>query len=98
MNAQKLEKNIEKPLKTFVPREVNRIDRPINGKVIDAETGEGLPGASIIVKGTSQGTTTDINGDFTLNVPDENTVLEISYVGFITVELAVGSQSQVTIN
>ncbi|MBK7438345.1 MAG: carboxypeptidase-like regulatory domain-containing protein [Saprospiraceae bacterium] len=75
-------------------REVKRIDHLISGKVIDDENGEGLPGATILIKGTSRGTTTDINGNFTLSVPDDNTVLEVSYIGYLNVELAVGTQSQ----
>ncbi|MBK8512409.1 MAG: TonB-dependent receptor [Saprospiraceae bacterium] len=78
-------------------REVKRIDHLISGKVIDDENGEGLPGATILIKGTSRGTTTDINGNFTLSVPDDNTVLEVSYIGYLNVELAVGTQSQFTI-
>ncbi|RED97520.1 TonB-dependent receptor [Marinoscillum furvescens] len=61
----------------------------ITGTVVDAETGEGLPGASVVVKGTTNGTITDFNGDFTLSVPDETLTIMISFVGFKTVEKTV---------
>jgi len=61
---------------------------PVNGSVVDAEDGLGLPGASIQIKGTDLGTTTDYDGNFTLNV-QPNTVLVISYVSYITQEITV---------
>ncbi|MEQ8239769.1 MAG: carboxypeptidase-like regulatory domain-containing protein [Cyclobacteriaceae bacterium] len=60
----------------------------ITGTIIDSETGEGLPGASILVKGTTNGTITDFNGDFSLSVDGEVT-LEISFIGFNTTEIKV---------
>jgi len=60
----------------------------ITGTIIDSETNEGLPGASILVKGTTNGTITDFNGDFSLSVEGEVT-LEISFIGFATSEIKV---------
>ena len=65
---------------------------PVRGRVTD-EKGEGLPGVSILVKGTQQGTVTDGTGAFVLNVPDENAVLVFSFVGYTTVERTVGRQT-----
>ena len=70
---------------------VQRIDLTVSGSVTD-EKSEGLPGVSIIIKGTQRGTITDADGKFTLNVDDENTVLVFSYVGFISEERQVGSK------
>ncbi|HEV7350294.1 TonB-dependent receptor [Telluribacter sp.] len=72
-------------------------DRRITGRVTD-ETNTGLPGVSIIVKGTSRGTTTNVNGDFDLNVPENNPVLVISFVGYLTQEIVVGDQSRVIVS
>ena len=72
----------------------------VTGTVFDA-TGETLIGASVVVKGnTSQGTITDFDGNFTLKVPSENTVLVFSYVGMNTREVTVGKQRtlRVTLN
>ena len=57
------------------------------GKVVDSN-GNGLPGVSIVVKGTTIGTVTDIDGNFQLRVP-ENAVLIISFVGMNTIEYVV---------
>ena len=63
----------------------------ISGKVLD-ENGEGLPGATVVVKGTTSGTTTDIEGAFRLQA-DESSVLVISFVGYEPYEVTVGNQS-----
>lgn len=56
--------------------------REVQGIVRDADTGEPLIGATVIVRGTTIGTVTDLDGKFRLNVPGSNTQLEISYVGY----------------
>ena len=63
---------------------------PVSGKVSDA--GEPLPGVTVAVRGTTLGTSTDRNGEFTLTVPSDTCVLQISYIGFISKEIKVGSQ------
>ncbi len=65
----------------------------ITGKVTSEKDQSGLPGVNVIVKGTSQGTVTDIEGNYKLDVPDENTVLVFSSVGFIKEEIIVGNQT-----
>ncbi|MDR1602132.1 MAG: SusC/RagA family TonB-linked outer membrane protein, partial [Tannerella sp.] len=60
-----------------------------SGNITSEDDGEPLIGAAIIVKGTTIGTTTGIDGNFSLNVP-QNATLEISYVGMITQEVAAG--------
>jgi len=65
----------------------------VSGKVTAASDGTGIPGASIIVKGTTTGTSSDINGDFQLSLPEGAEVLVVSYIGYQTQELEVGSQS-----
>lgn len=64
--------------------------RAVTGVVVDSE-GETLPGVSVVVKGTAQGTVTDIDGKFTVNVP-EKTTLVFSYVGFQPREVEVVGQ------
>jgi len=63
----------------------------INGTVLD-ETGMPLPGASVILKGTNNGTSTDFDGKFSMNITKDDTTLEVSYVGYITKEVAVSNQ------
>lgn len=59
----------------------------ITGKIIDSN-GEAIIGASVVVKGTSNGTITDIDGNFTLTVPVK-AILTVSYVGYETVYVPV---------
>lgn len=63
---------------------------PITGRVVD-ENNKPIAGASVTVKNTNIGTTTNDNGVFALNVSDENAVLEISFVGYVTKTIAVGN-------
>jgi len=65
--------------------------KSISGSVSD-ETGP-LPGVTIVEKGTSNGTTTDFDGNFTISVSDENATIEISYLGFLTQEISANSDS-----
>ncbi len=68
-------------------------ERGISGSVSDRSTGESLPGASVLIKGTSIGSITDVDGKFTLNVPPGENTLVVSYIGYETVEMPVGNQS-----
>ena len=62
---------------------------PVKGKVVD-ENGEPLPGVSVVLKGTTTGVATDINGEFTLLIPNpDGAVLVFSFVGMKTVELPI---------
>jgi len=66
---------------------------PVTGKVTDAATGEPLVGATVQVKGTNVGTQTDAEGNFSLSIPENAPRLVVSYLGFATQEIAVGSQT-----
>ncbi len=68
----------------------------ITGKVTDG-TGTPLPGVSILIKGTTNGTTADISGNYTVNVPDESSVLVFSFIGFATQEIIVGAQTSINV-
>jgi len=68
----------------------------VTGTVTDAQNIP-LPGASVLEKGTSNGTTTDFDGNFTIEVGEENAVLEVSYIGYSTLEMPLNGQSNVTI-
>lgn len=70
--------------------------RDVKGKVLDTK-GEPLGGVSVLVKGTASGVSTDINGAFTINVPDGKSILVISYVGFETQEVSVSGQSSIVV-
>lgn len=66
-------------------------DVKVSGKVVD-ENGEGLPGATVLVKGTILGTTTDMDGAFSLEVP-EDAVISISFIGYAVQEIPVNGRT-----
>lgn len=66
--------------------------KTISGVVTTSEDGSTVPGASVSVKGTTLGTITDIDGKFTLKIPDDAQTLVFSFVGLKTIEVPVGSQ------
>lgn len=66
--------------------------RAVSGTVSDPD-GEGLIGASILVKGTATGTVTDVDGSFSINVPTDATTLVVSYTGFATQEVKIGASN-----
>lgn len=68
----------------------------VQGTVTD-ENNQALPGATIIEKGTSNGTVTDINGQFTMTVADESSTLIVTFVGFQSQEIVVGGRSRIDI-
>lgn len=72
-------------------------DRKVTGKVSDTENGSGMPGVTVLVKGTAQGSNTDGNGNFTISVPS-NATLVFSFVGYNTQEVAIGNRTSVNIS
>jgi len=68
--------------------------KTITGKVTSSEDGLGMVGVPVVVKGTTIGTATDIDGAFTLSVPADAATLVISFIGMKTVELPIGSQTE----
>jgi TonB-linked SusC/RagA family outer membrane protein len=65
----------------------------VSGKVTDAQTGDPMAGISVIVKGTTRGVVTDMNGDFILKVPTTPATLQFSFIGFRTKEVEVSSSN-----
>jgi TonB-linked SusC/RagA family outer membrane protein len=70
--------------------------RNVTGKVTDP-SGEGMPGVNLVVKGTSIGTATDANGSYSLNVPGDESVLVVSFIGYATQEVTVGSRTSIDV-
>jgi TonB-linked SusC/RagA family outer membrane protein len=68
----------------------------IRGEVLD-ENGKGIPGATVKVKGSVLGAVADVNGKFILKGVDENATLVVSYLGYITQEVKLNGQKQVTV-
>ncbi|CAG4999841.1 Vitamin B12 transporter BtuB [Dyadobacter sp. CECT 9275] len=85
-------------LNNFKPdtREIAEVG--IRGTVTDKASGEGLPGVSILVKGTALGTTTNPEGKYSLTIPDANQILIFSYVGYKPEEVVINGRSTVDVD
>ncbi|GAB3332556.1 TonB-dependent receptor [Larkinella ripae] len=68
----------------------------VRGRVTSGS--EALPGVNVIIKGTQQGTTTDVNGQYNLAVPNSGATLTFSYIGYVSQELAVGNRSTIDVS
>ncbi|MGA0557576.1 SusC/RagA family TonB-linked outer membrane protein [Larkinella sp. VNQ87] len=64
---------------------------------ITADNGERLPGASVLLKGTTTGASTDAEGNYSLNLPNGNGTLVFSYIGYVNQEIEVGNRSQIDV-
>ncbi|MFD2248553.1 SusC/RagA family TonB-linked outer membrane protein [Pontibacter ruber] len=71
--------------------------RAITGRVTDASTNQPLPGVAVLVKGTSAGTATGADGTYSLNVPEGGTTLVFRFLGYTTIERAIGNQATIDV-
>lgn len=72
--------------------------KQVTGKITDAVTGEALPGVTVLVKGTSVGATTGIDGSYTVNLPQGGTTLIMSFIGYQAQEVVIGDRMVVDIS
>lgn len=70
----------------------------VSGTVVDASSNLSLPGVNIIVKGTSQGVTSDFDGKYSIEVSGENAVLVFSYIGYTSKEVPVNGQTVIDVS
>ncbi|HEX9825154.1 MAG TPA: TonB-dependent receptor [Flavobacteriaceae bacterium] len=94
-------KKVASKTSVITPIESNLQDQPdqgwtVTGTVTD-NFGQPLPGANVLEKDTANGTQTDFDGNFTLEVSNENAILVISYVGFLKQEISVNGQTNLNI-
>lgn len=71
-------------------------DRTITGTVTSSEDGLPIPSANVVIKGTSKGTSTDFDGNYTINA-NQGDVLEFSYIGFKTIDVTIANQNNINI-
>lgn len=69
----------------------------VSGKITAASTGEPLPGVNILIKGTSEGVVSNIEGEYTITVPNKEAVLAFSYIGYNSEEITVGDQTTINL-
>jgi len=72
--------------------------RTVSGKITESSTGDPVLGASVLLKGTTRGTVTNLDGEYQLEVPGADAVLVVSYIGFTTQELTVGNRNEINIS
>lgn len=72
--------------------------RTVTGKVTSAADNTPIAGVTVLVKGTTTGAVTDVNGRFSIAVPNDQAVLQFSFIGFTTKEVPVGTQSSIDIS
>ncbi|WP_375416552.1 SusC/RagA family TonB-linked outer membrane protein [uncultured Hymenobacter sp.] len=84
-----------KPLKRPITSQSSLADVPVSGRVTSAD-GAGLPGVTVLVRGTSIGTSTNADGSFSLTAPEGGTLV-FSYVGFKTQEAVIGSTNVINV-
>jgi TonB-dependent starch-binding outer membrane protein SusC len=70
----------------------------VKGKITETGTNEPLPGVNVIVKGTTTGTITDFDGNYTLSVPSASSTLVFSFIGFTPQEMVVGNRSEINLS
>jgi len=88
---------LENNLVVLVPAEVKEQIR-VTGAVRDERTGGPLPGVTVLVKGTTMGTVSDAEGNYSIAVPSANSILVFSFVGYIPVEIAVGDNREIMVS
>lgn len=73
-------------------------ERSVSGRVLSADDNAPLPGVNVLLKGTSSGTVTDLNGNYKISVPSGESVLVFSFIGYGSEEILVGAQSTINVN
>lgn len=82
----------------FAFSEASAQEKTVTGRVTSTEDGSGLPGVNVVLKNTTKGTTTDVNGRFSLSVPESGGILVFSFIGLQTQEVEVGARSTVDVS
>ncbi|MCF8302696.1 MAG: SusC/RagA family TonB-linked outer membrane protein [Bacteroidales bacterium] len=84
-------------LMLFIGLQVVQAQRTITGTVTSAEDGKGIPGANVVVKGTTRGTTTDLDGNYQLRVQEQDETLVFRFVGMETKEVPLGESNVINV-
>ncbi|MGB3467216.1 MAG: mucoidy inhibitor MuiA family protein, partial [Cyclobacteriaceae bacterium] len=79
------------------PSTQSGVEGEVSGRVVSATDGEGLPGINVLIKGTTIGTITDIDGNYSIQVPDDQVVLEFSFIGMKSQSRLVGDRAVVNV-
>ena len=98
-NAQLSAATLDYPRKSLNSEtETKTLALKVTGTLTDAETGTALIGATVQVKGTTTGTSTDLDGTYSIDAPDGNAILVFSYIGYVNQEVVIGNQSTINVS
>lgn len=78
-------------------RQAQAQDRTISGKVTDKTANQGLPGVTVLVKGTTVGTSSNADGGFSINIPAASKTLVFSFIGYTSQEVSIGASNTIDI-
>jgi TonB-linked SusC/RagA family outer membrane protein len=81
----------------FASSELQAQERTLSGRVTSAEDGSGLPGVNVLLKGTTNGTVSDTEGKFSLNVPATGGTLVFTFIGLLSQEIEIGERTSVDV-
>ena len=73
-------------------------ERTVSGTVTSGESGESLPGVNVIVKNTTVGTVTNIDGNYTVDVPEGQSTLQFSFIGYAAQDIEINGRSTVDVS
>lgn len=82
----------------FIPGTIWAQESTVSGKVTEAGTNEPMPGVNVLIEGTTQGTTTDLQGNYAIKIPGPETSLIFSFIGYQTQTIKVGKQNLINIS
>lgn len=94
-NSQQAKAELLSSAPTSLPTKV--VDITVKGRVSDATTNEPLIGCSIAIKGSQRGVNTDVNGNYSITVPNDQAVLVFSFIGYIKQEISVAGKSTINV-
>ncbi len=80
----------------IIPLQVMGQQKTVTGKVTSSADGNPLPGVNVVIKGTMTGTTTNVDGEYSITVDEENTLV-FTFVGYTTYEIVVGTQTVIDV-
>jgi TonB-linked SusC/RagA family outer membrane protein len=84
-------------LQLVISNDVLGQNKSIKGTIISSEDGEALPGVTVLLKGTTNGTATNASGNYSLTVPNGSGTLVISFIGYQTQEVPINNQSTINV-
>jgi TonB-linked SusC/RagA family outer membrane protein len=90
-------KILDNALIVLLPPTESKQGQVVKGQVTDGNTGEPLPGVNIIIKGTTTGGVTDMEGKYSIELPGNETSLIFSFIGYLSDTIYVGSQTQINV-